>query len=143
MKAPTLHVTNWSSTTLHGPGRQLTIMARPRPWEWGDGRVAALTPDPFDLDAARAGRLSVESYRTRFIARVEPASIRPGRLPFDRAGALHFVADGDTLLCACGREAAARGECHRVWAAGLLRLAGWRVVLDGDDGAEPAQGALL
>lgn len=43
----------------------------------------------------------------------------------------------------CGREAAARGECHRVWAAEMLRGAGWRVVLDGDDGAGPAQGALL
>jgi len=33
--------------------------------------------------------------------------------------------------CSCSLEAAARGECHRVWAAQILAEAGWRVILDG------------
>lgn len=42
-----------------------------------------------------------------------------------------YAGDGDTLCCACGIEAARAGRCHRVLAAELLHLAGWRVVLDG------------
>lgn len=42
-----------------------------------------------------------------------------------------FVGEGDTLCCACGIKAARAGRCHRVLAAELLHLAGWRVVLDG------------
>lgn len=41
------------------------------------------------------------------------------------------VPDGATLICACSREAAAAGRCHRVIAADLLTRAGWSVVLDG------------
>ncbi len=41
------------------------------------------------------------------------------------------VPDGATLICACSREAAAAGRCHRVIAADLLKRAGWAVVLDG------------
>lgn len=55
------------------------------------------------------------------------ARVAPGVLD-SSAG---HVADGDTLLCACAREAAGRGECHRVWSARMLADAGWRVVLDG------------
>ena len=41
------------------------------------------------------------------------------------------VPDGATLICACSREAAAAGRCHRVIAADLLKRAGWSVVPDG------------
>ena len=41
------------------------------------------------------------------------------------------VPDGAMLICACSREAAAAGRCHRVIAADLLKRAGWSVVLDG------------
>jgi hypothetical protein len=41
------------------------------------------------------------------------------------------VPGGATLICACSREAAAAGRCHRVIAADLLKRAGWTVVLDG------------
>jgi hypothetical protein len=43
------------------------------------------------------------------------------------------VADGSTLFCACSREAASAGRCHRVIAAPLLARAGWRVILDGSE----------
>lgn len=36
---PTVYVSNWSSHRTaghHGPGRKLSIMARPRAWEVGD-----------------------------------------------------------------------------------------------------------
>lgn len=49
----------------------------------------------------------------------------------------YIVSDGDTLCCACSRDDAAAGRCHRVWAAAALVRAGWRVILDGkelDDG---------
>ena len=53
--------------------------------------------------------------------------LRPGLLTANG----HTVAGGDTLICACSRAAAAEGRCHRVWAAEVLREAGWDVVLDG------------
>lgn len=135
---PTLHLTNWSSRGLHGPGRKLTIMALPRRWEHGDGSVSALLPNPDDLRAVKSGTLPIAEYRRRFEAHMEACS-RAGSLgprgllfevpPFDDVPVP--VRDGDTLCCACSREAAARGECHRVWAAEALARAGWRVVLDG------------
>lgn len=137
---PTLYVTNHSSRTLHGPGRRLTIMAAPRAWEHGDGRVSSLVPALSDLREVQRGQLGFDAYRQRFMAEVELSHLRPGTLWIDQGGeewdGLHprpnrYVQDGDTLCCACSREAAGRGECHRVWAAELLRQAGWRVVLDG------------
>lgn len=44
---------------------------------------------------------------------------------------LDKIPDGATLICACSRQAAAAGRCHRVIAADLLKRAGWSVVLDG------------
>lgn len=41
------------------------------------------------------------------------------------------VPEGATLICACSREAARAGRCHRVVAADLLKRAGWSVVRDG------------
>jgi len=83
------------------------------------------------LTAAKSGALGVAAYRADFVAHVRLAALAPGRLEaFD--GALHVeVVDGDTLCCSCSCDAAARGECHRVWSAELLRRAGWTVVLDG------------
>lgn len=134
---PTLHVTNWSSRALHGPGKRYTIMARPRKWEHGDGQVAELTPDASDLAALRAGRMSLDVYRRRFVATLPMTPwLRPGKLyatmfGVDAPSRFVPVADGDTLCCACSRAAAARGECHRSWAAEALAAAGWRVLLDG------------
>lgn len=146
---PTVFVTNWSSRKLHGSGRKFTIMALPRRWEYGDGKVPLLTPSEQDLLAVRAEDISVAEYRTRFLAKVDRVvglgetggqqqlrwSLKPGELfaivpgPIETRGSL--VEDADTLCCACSREAAERGQCHRVWAAHLLVEAGWRVVLDG------------
>ena len=136
---PTLWVTNWSSKALHGPGRKLTIMALPREWEHGDGVVRAFRPEIADLRAIQAGNIDVGEYRRRFeagIAEYWSHSIAPNGLTAFHADReplrrLSMVRDGDTLLCACSRKAAARGECHRVWAAKALVRAGWRVVLDG------------
>lgn len=144
MTRPTLHLTNWSSRRLHGPGRLLTIMREPRAWEHGEGRVPALIPSRPDLHAVRAGEITHEEYARRCEANFRRGGLRPGSdATFDEriaAGTLWTVAgggtavrDGDTLCCACSREAAARGECHRVVAARLLVEAGWRVVLDGEE----------
>lgn len=135
---PTIYLTNFASRRppQRGPGRVWTIMAKPRHWEHGDGAVLALTPDASDLDAVRAGAMHVDEYRRRFIAMAECewiATTGPHRMKAcARVGdGIWPVADGDTLCCACSREAAARGECHRAWAADLLVKAGWRVILDG------------
>lgn len=150
---PTLHLTNWSSRTLHGPGRKFTIMAKPRAWEHGEGIIHALVPtdQPAErvgaarayyarmwLDAALAARGTTDEERTMLIYRAEYrsqlhtwglAALAPGRLfantrPYDWSVC---ISDGDTLLCACARGA----ECHRRWAAPFLVRAGWRVLLDG------------
>lgn len=133
-----IHLTNWSSRALHGPGRVWSIMARPRRWELGCGSVPVLVPAPADLDAVRTGGITVEDYRTRYERRVlgrEPMHpyLDPGALLGHLTGTVGPtpVDDGDTLCCACSREAASRDECHRVYAALMLRDAGWSVVLDG------------
>lgn len=143
---PTLHLTNWSSRSLRGPGRRWSIMARPRHWERGDGTCIPLTPlgPPavlLDLlvKQRQAGTMDpalLARYREAMAHRWGPQEygpdLGPGKLwavP-DEGGPMR-VEDGDSLLCACSREEAAAGRCHRAWAAPVLVAAGWRVVLDG------------
>lgn len=138
---PTIYLSNWGSHSTpghHGPGKKWTIMARPRKFEQGAGTVIPLPPDPEDLADVRAGRMTVEQYRDAYLTAVREAVGRgwllgPGKLEAATSKPHDYrtVGDGDTLCCSCSREAAARGECHRVWAARLLHDAGWRVVLDG------------
>lgn len=144
----TLFLTNWSSGRLHGPGMKLTIMAKPRAWEKGVGRVSALLPSVFDLEDVKAGRMTIEHYRRRYVAKVELETnplqnhLAPGHLLWwgGSPETSSLVRDGDTLCCACSVDAAARGECHRVWAARFLFEAGWDVVLDGDPYRAPLGG---
>lgn len=132
MTKPTIHLTNAASRKPphRGPGRVLTIMAAPRAayGEAGESSVPSLVPPLEWVRAAKAGDLPMETYRDNYVALAVPALLVPGQL-VARDG--EPVADGDTLICACSRAAAAQGRCHRVWAAGLLQAAGWRVVLDG------------
>lgn len=131
---PTLYLTNWSSPRLHGPGRKLTIMARPRAWEHGEGVVVALQPRDETrhlMVSALADRSNVEAMAT-YLRAMEvrwraATDLGPGRLECVTATGLGLVHDGDTLCCACARGA----ECHRRWAAPFLVAAGWRVILDG------------
>jgi hypothetical protein len=140
----TVFLTNWSSRKLHGPGRKLTIMAKPRAWEHGEGTVRELVPAAEDLEAIRSGRIDLAEYRRRYFAMLGPADwqmddLKPGSLGLRTS--LTPVQDGDTLLCACSKEAASKGECHRVWAAEALQKAGWNVVLDGVPLSAPVPGA--
>lgn len=136
---PTVYLSNWSSHRTpgcHGPGRKLTIMARPRAWETGDGCVPWLTPDENDLIAVKRGKISGDDYQSRFEAAASRHQARghlaPGELAVGRVTrGIGAVVDGDTLCCACSRDDAAAGRCHRTWAAPLLVAAGWRVILDG------------
>jgi hypothetical protein len=128
---PVVHVTNWSSKRLHGPGRKLTIMAKPRAWEHGDGRVPAATPHPQWLEDVRSGAIDFEFYATLLVAKMGTFRLAPGELIVVTAGEDILVQDGDTLCCACSRDEAAAGRCHRVWVAEALAKAGWAVVLDG------------
>lgn len=136
---PTVHLSNWSSYRTpgaHGPGRNWSIMARPRRWERGAGFVSLFVPDGDDLLSVQQGGMTLDAYRDAFLrlvayrVKVKGKTIGPGGLlaetPLDPVP----VADGDTLLCACGVEEARAGRCHRTWAAGLLALSGWTVVLD-------------
>lgn len=65
---PTIYLSNFSAKAagLHGPGRKLSIMARPRHFEHGDGCVPWLTPNERDLLDAKAGRIDLHEYRRRF-----------------------------------------------------------------------------
>lgn len=133
---------------------------RPQYGEVLDGRVLAFTPPQALLgpamEARAAGRLDEawDAYERGLRAIWERPEhqrrILPGRLGYGRPAGDHevhdpdraswdggwwipvgFVADGDTLTCGCGAEAARAGRCHRVIAADILRGAGWDVVLDG------------
>lgn len=139
MSKPTIHVTNWASRKLHGPGRKYTIMARPRHWEWGDGHVSDLTPLPNQLTELREGFLSWNAYKAECLEKFSTMPIEPGQLhAYKNHSSAVFadswpVEDGDTLCCSCSREAAANDKCHRRWAAMELSRAGWRVILDGKE----------
>jgi len=75
-----IHITNFSSRTLHGPGRVWTIMAIPKqPWHHGDGAVPVLRPAAPDVRSARAGRLRMDDYRQLYIAGLE--AIGPALVP--------------------------------------------------------------
>lgn len=107
-------------------------MARPRRWECGEGVVSVLVPDVGDLLSFQEGLLDIAAYRYRYVRQrsLGLAGLAPGKLfaltPLDPVP----VEDGDTLLCACGVAAAREGRCHRTWAASLLLLGGWDIVLD-------------
>lgn len=127
-----VHVANWSSRKLHGPGLALTIMAAPRAWEHGEGRVPALIPALDDLRAVRSGAIPWTEYRARFEAKIAGAALAPGEILGVLTGGRWFpLRDGDTVCCACSVADAAAGRCHRVWSAHALHRAGWDVVLDG------------
>lgn len=126
----------------HGPGRKFTIMARPRSWEWGAGRVESLAPmgdlEPMMIAALteRAGGLvdgpEMAAYRGAFEASLARLDMRPGYLAAHRGIQTPvYVLDGDTLCCACSVAHARAGLCHRAWLAPAFRAFGWRVVLDG------------
>lgn len=144
---PTLHLTNWSSRRLHGPGRAFTIMARPRAWEWGAGRIDVLSPlGPMGplmeraLKDRRGGEDSWPSltrYYIAFTAHLADALAAGdisalSMLAVNANGCdVATIQDGDTLCCACSVAESRAGRCHRAWAAPFLVRAGWRVVLDG------------
>jgi hypothetical protein len=122
--------------------------------ELGEGPVSALVPSDHPgaaarafyartwLEAALAARGTADEERTVALYRAEfrrqleawgVEALAPGRLYANarpHAWVAH-VADGDTLCCACSAANAARGLCHRAWAAPYLVRAGWRVLLDG------------
>jgi len=143
MSQPIIILTNWSSRQLHGIAGVWTIMTRPRNWERGIGPVPAFIPDVDVLVTPQDGWLAVDAYRRRYVDRVTSRAsehdcnsryvgIIPEKLYYDAGGGLSvLVPDGATLCCACSIEVAAHDKCHRVWAAELLRRAGWRVMLDG------------
>lgn len=144
----TIWISNWSSHRtpgMHGPGRKFTIMAHPRPWEWGAGRVVALSPLGGDMSSLMIEALTeraagvvaggaMDAYRSAFDAQCRRLDMRPGYLDVvvpRCADAYRSVLDGDTLCCACSVASTRAGLCHRAWLAPHFVRAGWRVVLDG------------
>lgn len=133
----TLHLTNWSSRTQHGPGRAWCVMASPRSWEHGHGRIGLLAPQLQDLQLVKAGRISHREYFNRYAGGLRPAllsgALAPGKLQAVADGVGVLVDDGDTLCCACARpgSAARQHRCHLEELAPILREAGWQVVLYG------------
>ena len=137
-RRPVIHLTNWATRRLH-KGRRWTIMARPRNWEMGLGSVPDLTP-PFEaFELYKEGKMSIDAYR-EFTLRSWHKDLVYIQMQFgpdmlyailyDRS-VVELVKSGDTLLCCCAKRHAEHGRCHRVWAAELLRRAGWEAILDG------------
>ena len=135
---PTLFLSNFASARTkghHGPGRLFSIMAKTPYWAPSQGRVAVLVPSESDLWPAKRGEISMEVYQQRFMMSMQARAelLSPSKLIVESKQPLETfeVRDGDTLCCTCSRGAAAKGECHRVWAAEALLGAGWDVILDG------------
>ena len=146
---PTIHLSNWSSHRTpgaHGSGRKFSIMARPRAWEWGDGRVEPLATmgdlEPMMIEALteRAAGIvegdAMQSYRMVYLRRIGALDMRPGYLVASHGGSdARTVIDGTTLCCGCAVDYARKGLCHRAWLAEAFARDGWRVVLDGREWA--------
>jgi hypothetical protein len=62
---------------------------------------------------------------------LSPGRVRWRRWVDDKSLPGEPVEHGSTLCCACSREKALKGHCHRVWAAHELYTQGWEVILDG------------
>lgn len=146
---PRLYLSNWSSHRspgMHGPGRKWTAMAEPRAWEWGAGRVRALTPLISEVRPALAERRAgiadgpeTRTYRVDFTKRMAEwelsGGLQPGSLVatvgYDYPGTYPKLGDGETVCCACSVAERRAGRCHLAWAAPFLEKAGWSVVMDG------------
>ncbi|MFH1496611.1 MAG: hypothetical protein ABII82_02180 [Verrucomicrobiota bacterium] len=119
------------------------------PEEVGVGRVLALTPKQAELARVRAGRWTAGEYmaalRRRWLEYAQhlaPGAVVWYSVALPRTKGQEWDGDswalgepveaGSVLVCSCSLEVAARGECHRVAAAGALHDAGWGVILDGD-----------
>lgn len=157
---PTIYLSNWSSRRRpghHGPGRKLSGMALPRPWELGDGRCDVVAPDPDLLRRVKAGAMQADdyfrAYQERMAARAD--RLRHGMLDFVVTGSDRrvLVDDGDSILCACAAPSTSivgsllgmegRNRCHVEFLGPALIRAGWAVVLYGLDlhlGSDPSQG---
>lgn len=139
MTRPTLYLTNWSSRSLHGPGRKLCAMAAPRRWERGYGGIYCCSPTMKALREVQRTwdlaeyRFACESWFRSF--RGEDDRMRPGELVcfyWGREGT-GPVNDGDSLLCACARPGSPKRThpCHLELLTPFLVRAGWDVVLHG------------
>lgn len=138
---PSIYLANWGRPDLHGPGRQLSAMVFPREWERGQGRVPAAAPLPGKLLEVKAGRISIFDYLADFELEVTRRDLRPGCLLVTDGGR---VTDGDSLLCSCSARSPskqlglfglppARDPCHLEVLAPAFALAGWRVILYGEE----------
>jgi len=150
---PTIYASNWASWRSaghHGPGRKLSVMARPtRPWELGDACIPDLMPKVQDLAKFKAGRITEREYLLRMVGplgrRAHQGDLGPGRLTLAdstwwyRGGANKVPAfgspvaqDGDTLCCVCARPGPDREHrCHLELVSEYLVRGGWDVVLYG------------
>ncbi len=151
----TVHLTNFASQRLHGPGPLLHIMAAPPPFVLAHvaGRVPELIPKGQEQDYMRAlvarrqrreiiptNDPALTAYRDTYTARIRALAALPGAdgLPPWPAYVTAncppqgiALPDGATLVCTCAVSEAAAGRCHRVWAAAVLAEAGYNVILDG------------
>jgi hypothetical protein len=127
-----------ASQACVGQGRALSIMAEPRAQygETGEGRVPVLEPGHELFRAMKGHMIDGDVYRSEYIRQVEEVlasgRLAPGVLVANLGGPMEALVEaGDTLMCACSRDNARAGRCHRVWAAEILERAGWRCILDG------------
>ncbi len=137
---PRLYLMNFGSVPHADPKplRVLTIMARPRIFELGEGRVSVLAPLQHDLSDIKGGRTTWSQFSQIYTEGLRKAHLHPGVLSAQgTTGGYHgLVKDGDALCCSC----AVGADCHRQLAAPLLYEAGWEVWLDGQKWPLPQLG---
>lgn len=152
----TIHLTNFASSRLHGPGPLLHIMAAPPAFVLAHaaGRVPALIPQGREQDYMRDllrrrkyGEIiptddpALSAYRDTYTARLRTLAALPAAQDWlppwpayvtaDCAPEGFAIPDGATLVCTCAVSEANAGRCHRTWAASVLAEVGYAVILDG------------
>lgn len=98
------------------------------------GVVDVLVPPASWAKDAEVGKLPLREFQGRHevLLRSQRRDLVPGKLAARGArNAPVLLADGDSLICSCSMERAAKGWCHRRWVASVLADCGWEVVLDG------------
>ena len=159
MSQPTIYLANWSShKSLHGPGKGLySIMAQPRSWEHGWGKVGALCPPEAAVPHLRAALIAKHSPKLGGLFDLDESEDEPETNPYQMLVTGHFqkmltagklapgsltwhrmdtdtkgpVETDSTCCCACSVADSLAGKCHRAWAAPYLHAAGWQVMQEG------------
>lgn len=127
---PAVHLVNFGQTKKVPPEDVYSIMVWTPKWAQCSQSIPILAPSEVDLVGYKNGTLSLHDYQKSYEERLRSNinKITPLALLDNYA---NLIPTDAYLCCVCSKDKAQKGQCHRVWAAQILKEAGWIVTLDG------------